>query len=92
MTLWRIRKGEQLCDSRGVLVAGSGELVAADHPALLAHPDPTRIACREVELVDVPPAAPSDADPGDEAPVVLDPVKLASFGKPPQSTKRSGKG
>ena len=85
MTLWRIRKGEQLLDRRGNLVAGSGEIVAADHPAVLEHPDITRIAYREAELQDTAAApAVSDADPGDEAPVVLDPVELRKFGRKPE--------
>lgn len=85
---WRIRPGQQLCDRRGEVVAESGALIADDHPAVLACTDMSRIAFKvqESKPVEPAPVTVSDADPGDEAPavVVLDPKRLAAFGRKPE--------
>lgn len=83
---WRIRQGQQLCNHRGEVVAESGELIDAEHPAVVACTDMSRIAFVEPVYVEPAPVVASDADPGDEAPavVVLDPKKLAAFGRKPE--------
>lgn len=75
MNSWRIRVGEQLCNARGETVAWPGDVVAEDHPAVASCADISRIAVLVPEQVSE--SAPITAD----APIVLDPAKLAAFGR-----------
>jgi len=67
--------GEQLCNARGETVAGPGDSIAADHPAVVACPDISRIA------VFVPDPVVETAPAQTEPTIVLDPTKLAAFGR-----------
>jgi hypothetical protein len=49
--VFRVMQGKQLVNRRGETVAGGGELVPIDHPALKEHKDPAQIG----HFVDVEP-------------------------------------
>ena len=83
----RIRQGAQLIDHRGHLVAGSGELVADDHPAVLAHPDIASVGDRVPEPQASAPAE-RLIDPGVDTPVADLPADPMSFGNPHRFGRR----
>lgn len=91
MKSWRIRMGEELLARNGERVAGPGELVAADHPAALAHFDMSRIAnAEDAGSIDAEMTAAAHPEPGEEGWVepfmrpwrFNEPPLVSDFGEP----------
>ena len=82
MGLLRIHQGFQLLDRQGHLVAGGGELVDSDHPAVREHPDIDGIACVAAQP---PPDAPTRAQTQDaDLPPVPAPRRAPRKGQYPE--------